>query len=202
MRRGAYPGSFNPVTVAHLAVARAALDQHGLDRVDLIVSRRALGKEDVDRPRLADRVAVLEEVARTRPWLGVRLTEARLVADIAEGYDVVIVGADKWAQLHDVAFYGGSAAARDAALARLPTVAVAPRPPHHAPPELLLDLHDDHAPVSSTAVRQSGAHHWMAPEAEDFAARTGAWIDPERYERWLTTSAWNPRGFHAEEPEA
>jgi hypothetical protein len=41
----------------------------------------------------------------------------------------------------------------------------------------------------------------MAPEAEAFAARTGAWIDPERYERWLTTSAWNPRGIHAEEPE-
>lgn len=200
MRRGVYPGSFNPLTVAHLAVARAAVEQHSLDRLDLVVSRRAIGKEDVDRPRLEDRLAVLEAAVRARPWLAVRLTEARLIADIADGYDLVVVGADKWEQLHDVSFYGGSAAARDAALARLPTVAVAPRPPHRAPAELLLDVHDDHAEVSSTAVRDGGAHHWMAAEAETFAARTGAWVDPERYERWLATSARNPRGIHADGP--
>ena len=31
-----------------------------------------------------------------------------------------VIGADKWHQLHDLAFYDGSEAARDAALARLP----------------------------------------------------------------------------------
>ena len=31
-----------------------------------------------------------------------------------------VIGADKWHQLHDLGFYDGSEAARDAALARLP----------------------------------------------------------------------------------
>ncbi|HSL57976.1 MAG TPA: hypothetical protein VK866_09060 [Acidimicrobiales bacterium] len=198
MAVGCYPGSFNPPTIAHLAIARAAIDQHHLERLDLVVSRQALGKDAVDRPRLEDRMDVLRAVARSHPGIDVRLTDARLVADIAEGYDLVVVGADKWHQLHDVAFYGGSAAARDAALARLPVVAVAPRPPDEAPAELVLALPDDHAEVSSTAVRESAAHHWMAPEAADFAERTGAWVDPERYELWLATSAWIPRGIHAE----
>jgi len=195
---GCYPGSFNPPTVAHLGIARAAIDQHHLERLDLVVSRRALGKDHVDRPRLEDRIEVLRAIARAHPDIGVRLTDDRLIADIAEGYDVVVIGADKWHQLHDVAFYGGSATARDAALDRLPTVAVAPRPPHEAPVELVLALADDHAEVSSTAVREEAAHHWMAAEAAEFAERTGAWIDPERYERWLAPSAWNPRGIHAD----
>ena len=38
------------------------------------------------------------------------------------------MGADKWAQVHDPAWYGVDAAARDAALAALPRVLVAPRP--------------------------------------------------------------------------
>ena len=32
-------------------------------------------------------------------------TRKQLIADIAEGYDLVILGADKWAQLHDQSFY-------------------------------------------------------------------------------------------------
>ena len=33
---GCYPGSFNPPTVAHLAVAESAVEQAGLDRLDLV----------------------------------------------------------------------------------------------------------------------------------------------------------------------
>ncbi|MEC8920902.1 MAG: nicotinic acid mononucleotide adenylyltransferase, partial [Actinomycetota bacterium] len=33
MRHGVYPGSFDPPTLAHLAVADAARRRHGLDRV-------------------------------------------------------------------------------------------------------------------------------------------------------------------------
>ena len=51
-RRAAFPGSFNPLTVGHLAVAEAARAQCALDMVDLIVSRVALAKEDVQRPRI------------------------------------------------------------------------------------------------------------------------------------------------------
>src|SRR5689334_4417189 len=113
MRLGIYPGSFNPLTVAHLGIAEAALRARRLDRVDLAVSRRALNKEHVDRPRFEDRLAVLHHAAGTRSWLGVVVTEAQLLVDIAEGYDVLVMGADKWAQVNDTQYYGNSEAARD-----------------------------------------------------------------------------------------
>ncbi|MCU4184922.1 hypothetical protein K6U06_11170 [Acidiferrimicrobium sp. IK] len=175
MRTGAYPGSFDPPTVAHLAVADAARRQAGLDRVDLIISQVALGKEDRHGPAPSARLAVLEACRASRPWLGARLTSARLLVDIAEGYDVLIVGADKWAQLVDPAWYGGSQAARDDVLRRVPAVLVAPRPPHPlpapSPPRVtLLEVDVAHGPVSSTAVR-AGRLEWMADEA----AGTGLW---------------------------
>ena len=46
MIRGVYPGSFDPLTVAHLAIAEAAQRAAHLDRIDLTLSRVALGKED------------------------------------------------------------------------------------------------------------------------------------------------------------
>ena len=181
---GCYPGSFNPLTVAHLAVAEAAVEAFGLDRLDLVVSRVALVKGAVERPRLADRLRVLEDAAASRPWLGVALRDEQLFVDLARGYDVVVMGADKWEQLHDPAFYGSSATARDEALAALPQVAVVDRPPLSAPHELRLDVHPDHHPVSSSDVR-AGRHDWMAPEAAAFDAATGAWSDPARYDAWL-----------------
>lgn len=161
-RVGAYPGSFNPLTVAHVAIADSARRHHGLDRIDLVISTVALAKEH--RPDVApvdERVATIEAVAATRPWLAVVVTEAQLLADIAEGYDVVVMGADKWAQLHDVGFYDGDPAARDAALARLPTPAVAPRPPHPVPGRHRLAVPAWLAEVSATAVR-AGRHDWRA----------------------------------------
>jgi len=183
-RRAAFPGSFNPLTVGHLAVAQAARVQCELDVVDLIVSRVALAKADVERPRLEDRVAVLEAAASSRPWLDVVLTDRQLIADVAEGYEVVIMGADKWAQVVDPAFYGGSTEARDAAVARLPPVALAPRPPLDVPVGVVvLDVSHE---ASSTAVRD-GRTDWMAPEAAEFDQLTGAWSDPDRYDAWLRT---------------
>jgi hypothetical protein len=184
MRLGIYPGSFNPLTIAHLGIAEAAVRHRGLDRVDLGVSRLALNKEHVDRPLFDDRLAVLHDAARSRPWLGVVVTEAQLLVDIAEGYDVLVMGADKWAQVNDPRYYGGSEAARDDAVARLPELAVAPRPPCPVPERWSLGLPEDLAEISSSDVR-AGRYEWMAPEAQAFDERTGAWSDPERYERWL-----------------
>ena len=186
IRTGCYPGSFNPLTVAHLAVAEAAVDAFGLDRLDLVMSRVALAKEEVERPLLVHRLEVLEQAAATRAWLGVALRDEQLFVDLARGYDVVVMGADKWEQLHDPAFYGGSTAARDAALAALPRAAVVDRPPLLAPPALRLEVHADHHPVSSSHVR-AGRHDWMAPAAAAFDAATGAWSDPARYDAWLRT---------------
>ena len=163
-RSGCYPGSFNPPTIAHLAIAEAARDQCQLDRVDLVVSRVALAKEDVEHPPFDERIAILERVAATRPWLGVVVTEAQLLADVAAGYDVLVLGADKWVQIQDVVFYDGSEEARDAALARLPEVALVRRPPHELPPGLLvLDVPAELGEVSSTLAR-AGRSEFILPE--------------------------------------
>jgi hypothetical protein len=184
MAVGAYPGTFSPPTVAHLAVADAARRQGGLDRIDLIVSQVALGKEDLAVPTLTHRLQVLEEVAASRPWLGVRVTTSQLIVDVAVGYDAVVLGADKWAQVVDPGWYEDSERGRDAAVARLPRVLVAPRPPFPVPPDsprvVVLNVDASHAGVSATAAR-AGRHEWMLPEAAAFDLRTGAWSDPGRY---------------------
>jgi hypothetical protein len=168
MAVGCYPGSFNPPTVAHLAVADAGRRRAGLDRVDLVLSREALGKPAGVGPSVDERRAVLEAVAATRPWLGVVVTDARLIADIAKGYDAVILGADKWAQVLDPAWYGGSTAAREESLAALPRVLVAPRAGQHPAGVELLDLPDHLGEVSASAVRDGhdAAAGWILPEAE------------------------------------
>lgn len=184
-RTGVYPGSFDPITVAHLAIAEAARDHARLDRVVLTVSRDALGKGPARIPSLDDRLAVLHAVAAARTWLDVQVTDERLVADIAAGFDAVVVGADKWNQITDPLWYGGSIAARDTAVARLPRTLIAPRggvtvaPP--LPPHVeLLTLDEVHAHVSATAAR-AGALELMLDEARAFDERTGAWSDPDRY---------------------
>ncbi len=182
MAVGVFPGSFNPPTVAHLAIARAAVEQCGLDRVDLVISHGALGKVDSDLVPVAHRGAVLDAVAQTRPWLGVVITDLRLIVDIAEGYDVVIMGADKWTQVIDPVWYGDDVMARDEVLRRLPIVAGVPRPGASLEGVgVVLDVHEDHRPVSATGVRD-GRVDWMLPEAADFDLHTGAWnaIDRDR----------------------
>ena len=168
----AFPGSYNPPTVAHLAMAEAVVRQCGVARVDLVLSRSALGKESVRRPTVDERAGVLRMVAANdRPWLGVVVTDDQLLADIADGYDVLVLGADKWEQVMDPVFYGGSVAQRDAAVARLPRLAVARRGDRRVPmgPKVVV-LDVDHHEVSSTAAR-AGARDLMLPEA----AASGLW---------------------------
>jgi nicotinic acid mononucleotide adenylyltransferase len=164
MAIGVLPGWFEPLYTADLAFAEAAVAAHGLERLDLVMSAVALEKEDGGHEPLDRRTAAIEAVIADRPHLRAGTTEAQLIADIAEGYDVCIVGADKWHQLHDVRFYGGSAAARDAALVRLPPLAIAPRDGVVLPDEvahLVLVVGPEHGEVSSTAVRH-GREEWRA----------------------------------------
>jgi hypothetical protein len=183
-RRGVYPGSFNPPTIAHLEISRLAMKAHSLDQVVWTVSTVALAKEHVERPRLSDRIDVLRAVAKEVSWLAVDITEQQLLVDISDGYDVLIMGADKWHQIQDPKFYDHDPIARDAAMEALPQLAIAPRPPLVIPRHLELEVPDWTHVVSSTDVR-GGRHDWMLDQAHQFAVRSGAWIDPERYEDWL-----------------
>ncbi|MDQ6784490.1 MAG: hypothetical protein M3063_13830 [Actinomycetota bacterium] len=174
-----YPGSFNPPTVAHLAIAEAAAQQAGLSRVYLVISQVPLGKEGLSRPTPHERIEVLRAVSSSRSWLEARGSDHQLLVDIAEGADAVILGGDKWAQLIDPAWYEGSTAARDDALDRLPLMLVAPRPSSPLPPGepgrvQVLDVDPRHRPVSSSAVR-AGRGAWMLPEAR----ASGLWRKAE-----------------------
>lgn len=184
-RLGVYPGSFNPPTVAHLAIAEAARERHDLDRVDLCVSTSALAKEHVDRPLFAHRIEVLEAAVADLGWLTIKTTDLQLVGDIAAGYDVLVMGADKWLQIQDPVWYGNDPEARDAVVASLPTVAVAPRDGLDIPVEMTLDVMPDLIAKVSSTIARAGETRLMLKAAQDFAERTGAWIDPERYEQWV-----------------
>ena len=179
-RLGVYPGSFNPPTIGHLAIAEAALRQRGLDRVDFVVSRVALGKELVGRPAFDDRIAVLEASVADIDGLEVAVTDRQLLVDIARGYDVVVMGADKWAQVLDPAFYGDSAHDRDRAVAALVQLelAIAPRAPFEVPSGTELVVAAEVGTVSSTGARQ-GRLEWMTAAARAFDDATGAWSNPD-----------------------
>lgn len=164
VRRGVYPGSFDPPTIAHLAIAEAAVRTAELDQLDLAISRVALGKDAAGRRPLEARLPAVQRLTVSRPWLHVVVTDAQLITDIAAGYDVVVMGADKWAQVRDPAWYGGEHAARDDALARLPRILVVPRPGFEVVDAEILELPEDLGAVSSTAAR-AGSHHLIVPEA-------------------------------------
>lgn len=160
-----FPGSFDPVTVAHLAVADAVHAQTGAD-VDLVISEVALAKEHTTPAPVSERLEAIHRLRdRDRPWLSARSTSAQLLVDIADGYDFLVLGADKWHQLLDTGFYGGSPLARDEALARLPTVVVAPRSGVALPATgvgvevQVLDVPEAIADVSATGVR-AGRDDW------------------------------------------
>jgi hypothetical protein len=161
--RAVFPGSFDPLTVAHLAIADAAYEQLGLSEIALAISRTPLGKKAADQTPVGDRLAAIRAAAaHGRPWLTGIETRARLVADIADGYDFVIVGGDKALQLWDPRYYGRSEEKRDEAVARLPRIALAARPGGVVPPGCVeLRLPESLGEVSSTGVRE-GRIEWRA----------------------------------------
>lgn len=162
-RRGVFPGSFNPLTVAHLGVAEQARADHRLDSIELVLSEVALDKPSPPGPPLEERVALIAEDIADYNWLSVRTTSHQLIADIAEGYDAVLMGADKWEQVNDSSYYG-SEAERDAALERLPHVIVADRSGYDVPGEVRLETDEALHDVSSTQAR-AGNRSIMAPQA-------------------------------------
>jgi nicotinic acid mononucleotide adenylyltransferase len=165
---GVYPGTFDPPTIAHLAIAEAAVARAGLVRIDLVLSRSPLGKHAPTVP-IEERARLLHDVAAERPWLGVATTDAQLIAEIARGYDVLVVGADKWEQIVDPSWYADDEHERDAAVASLPRVLVVPRAGASPKPPAgveLLDIDERYTSVSSSAVR-AGELDLAVPEARE-----------------------------------
>jgi len=165
LRRGVFPGSFNPLTIAHLEVARRARAEHALDEVVLMVSVVALDKPAPPGPPLQRRLELIEADVEDKPWLTVATTNAQLIVDIANGFDVVIMGADKWHQVNDVRYYENEAA-RDHAVARLRQVAVAPRSGNSTPPQFHLETSAEIHDVSSSRAR-AGDRDLMAPRTAE-----------------------------------
>lgn len=166
-----YPGSFDPPTIAHVHLAETAIAQLGLDRADFALSARTLGKDDSRLRPIDDRVAELTAISSGNARIGVTMTPHSLVADIAEGYEVIILGADKWHQVLDPVWYAGIDA-RNEALQRLPLVALAAAPwtmpgedasadPPVGVDVVILDTDPSHHPVSATDVR-AGREEWRA----------------------------------------
>tara|TARA_B100000686_G_C16787224_1_gene976061 strand:- start:371 stop:898 length:528 start_codon:yes stop_codon:yes gene_type:complete len=173
MRRAVYPGSFNPPTIGHVAIVEAAIQQHQLASIDLTISEVALAKPLIERPSLEERIRVLEASFSKIPQVNIVQTGLQLIADIAEGYDLVVMGADKWAQIHDENFYDDVDHMHEC-ISRLPQVAVAPRGEIFVPAEILLEVPEKIAAISSSLAREIN-FEWMTEAAQNFSNETGSW---------------------------
>ena len=174
-----------------MAIAEAAVVQCRLDRVEFVLSIDALGKPDHVLIDIEQRRSVLDAMSERFKWMSVRITELRFIVDIAGGGDVIIMGADKWAQVIDPVWYDGSDDERDRIIACLPHVAYAPRRQVEVPTEhqaflaavprgsTILDVGDEHLRTSATQAR-AGRHDLMTPEAKLFDDETGTWSAPDR----------------------
>jgi len=180
---GIYPGSFNPPTSAHIAIATSALDTHNLTRLDITVSRSALGKGTISFPTFSDRIDVLRSSFEQFENIQIVVTTKRLLSEMSQGYDLLVLGGDKWVQIHELRWYASSED-RTEALALLPDVAIADRSNVNIPAGMQLPVAPEFVQgISSTAARD-GDHHMMTGAALEFANESGAWIDRAKYERW------------------
>ena len=173
MRKGVYPGSFNPPTIGHVAIVEAAIQQHQLTSIDLTISEVALAKPIIMKPSLEERIRVLEASFSKIPQVNIVRTSLQLIADIADGYDLVVMGADKWAQIQDESFYDDVDHMLEC-ISRLPRIAVAPRGEIVVPAEILLEVPKKIATISSSLAREIN-FEWMTEAAQNFSNETGSW---------------------------
>ena len=141
---GLLAGTFNPLTLAHAALAEAGVAA-GCGRVVLVMAPASLDKEGVERAHPLDRLDWAVTWAASRPWAAVAVSTAPLLVDMAEalgrihaGGVALLVGADKAAQLVDPRWYDDHPAAM-ARLARAASALVAVRTGHEVP-ELPLEV--------------------------------------------------------------
>jgi nicotinate-nucleotide adenylyltransferase len=157
VRLGILPGTFNPVTVAHLALATAGLE--AVDQV-LLVLPRVLPHKVWSGASFDDRVSLLLEAVAGEERLSVASTDSGLFVEIAEecresyGAGVklsFLCGADAAERIANWD-YGDPAAF--AHMMRQFDLLVAERGGRFALPHRPLKLEGDHAAVSASEVRE------------------------------------------------
>jgi nicotinate-nucleotide adenylyltransferase len=106
-RVGVFGGTFDPVHVGHLAIANAALDELGLDRVYFVPARRSPLKPEGPTASTEDRLAMLTAAIADEPRFrvspieldrkGPSFTVDTLEALRSEGELFLILGSDAYA---------------------------------------------------------------------------------------------------------
>lgn len=197
------PGSFNPPTNAHLALAAAARTSGQVDAVSYTLASRTVNKERVEGAALADRLLLLDRIVRERDGEGVVLVNRGLYVEQAKiarttwpalrdlGF---VVGYDKIVQIFDPRYYDDYRAALDT-LFDLAFFLVAPRADsgsadlhallsrpenrRYAERVVELPLGGSYRDESSSRVRrqlgQGEAADNVPPIVNRFAAATGAY---------------------------
>ena len=171
-RSGLLAGTFNPLTLAHVAVATAG-HRAGCERVVLALAPVSLDKERVERAHPVDRLDWVRTWARGQPWAVVAVSSRPLLVDMAEslgrltGAEVaLLVGTDKAVQLFDPRYYDDLESALER-LARSASLLVAERA--GSPPAVL--------PLPAGALATPGwAPRRSSTEARE-AARRGRPLD-------------------------
>ena len=205
-RVGILPGSFNPPTIAHLELARAARRRFDLDHVVFSLSSAIVDKERLEGLCREDRLLLMRLLAQDRPWIAVAVVNRGLYSEQAPAFRAVfghaaglwfIVGMDKVLQIFDPKYYDDRDRALDALFAHVRLIAanregwggedlraLLERPenfPYRDRVEALalpIHLKDQ----SSSAVRRGVAGAWpwenaLPRVAREFIAATGAFRD-------------------------
>ena len=185
MKLALFGGTFDPIHGAHLAVARAAAERLGLDRVLFVPSAHPPHKHGATYAPYDDRVRMVEVALAGEPrFLASRLEEGtarsysvdtieKLRAGLAPGDELFfIIGADAFAEIQT--WY------RWKDVARSVTFVVASRPGHdfHVPAGVRVERLDGmDMEVSSSAIRRALAEGKRPPEVPasvlDYIAEKG-----------------------------
>ena len=130
MKIGVFGGTFDPVHVGHLAIAQAALDTAGLERIVFVPARRSPLKSSEPVASEADRLAMLVLATKDEP----RFSVSRLELD-RDGPSYTVDTLDALRPTGDLYLILGSDALADLAQWRSPerikilaTILVARRP--------------------------------------------------------------------------
>ncbi len=197
-RVGLFAGSFNPLTLAHVALARAARRHARLDFIVWAFAAVTVDKERVARASLPDRLAQMAQYVGHRRSdalvvlnRGLYVDEARALRTLLpqNAELTILVGFDKIVQILDPRYYADRDAALDelfaearllvaprddAGQAELDALLAKPRNRRYADRVGILPLPDEYARDSSTEARQRAALEAQPAELADLLPPEGA----------------------------